>query len=146
MTSTALTRGAIDIGRLLGGVADPAHGATTVFVGSTRADGDGPHAVVALAYDAYEAMALDVMATLVDDIGTRFGARTAMSHRLGQVPAGEPSIAIAVSAPHRASTFAACRFAIEALKRDLPIWKQEIRADGSRTWRDGMALAIPSAP
>ena len=146
MTTTTLTREAIDVGALLGAVSDRAHGATTVFIGTTRAEGDGPGAVVALAYDAYEAMALTVVAALIDDIGTRFGARAAVAHRLGEVPAGEASIAIAVSAPHRAGAFAACRFAIEALKRDLPIWKQEIRADGSRVWRDGVEPAIPSAP
>ena len=77
---------------------------------------------------------------------SRFGARLAVAHRVGEVPAGEASIAVAASAPHRAEAFAACRFAVDALKRDLPVWKQEIRADGTRRWRDGVAPAIPSAP
>jgi molybdopterin synthase catalytic subunit len=82
----------------------------------------------------------------VDEVAVRFGARLAVAHRVGEVPAGEASIAVAASAPHRAEAFAACRFAVDALKRDLPVWKQEIRADGTRRWRDGVAPAIPSAP
>jgi molybdopterin synthase catalytic subunit len=146
MTTPVLTDGPLDAGAVLHAVRDPAHGATTLFVGTTRIEGEGGDAVVALAYDAYGPMAESVAAVLVDEVAMRFGARLAVAHRLGEVPAGEASIVVAASAPHRAEAFAACRFAVDALKRDLPVWKQEIRADGTRRWRDGVAPAIPSAP
>jgi molybdopterin synthase catalytic subunit len=61
--------------------------------------------------------------------------RLAACHRLGTVPAGEASIAIAAAMPHRAEAFAACRYVIEEAKRRLPVWKQEILDDGTRRWR-----------
>ena len=63
-------------------------------------------------------------------------ARVILQHRLGVIPVGEASIAIAAAAPHRAEAFAACRFVIEAVKQRLPVWKKEIHADGSSTWVD----------
>jgi molybdopterin synthase catalytic subunit len=145
MTSAVLTHEALDSGALLDAVRHEGHGASTLFIGSTRREGEGPSSVVALAYDAYPEMALEVMAALVGDLRERFGALAAVAHRLGEVAAGEASIMVAVSAPHRAEAFAACRFAVDALKRDLPVWKQEIRADGTRAWRDGMPVAVPSS-
>lgn len=146
MSRAVITHDPLDAGALLGEVAGDAHGATTLFVGSTRREGDGPTSVVALAYDAYPEMALEVMRVVAHEVLGRFGASAAMAHRLGEVPAGEASIMVAVSAPHRAAAFAACRFAVDALKRDLPVWKQEIRSDGSRAWRDGIPAAVPSSP
>ena len=63
-------------------------------------------------------------------------ARAAVCHRLGPVPAGEASIAIAVAASHRAAAFEACRYIIEAVKQRLPVWKKELRSDGSIVWVD----------
>ena len=55
-------------------------------------------------------------------------------HRLGRVPIGEASVAIAVSTPHRRDAFAACQWLIDSLKRDVPIWKREQWADGTTEW------------
>ena len=63
-------------------------------------------------------------------------ARVALQHRLGLIPLGEASIAIAAAAPHRADAFAACRYVIEEVKRRLPIWKKELHTDGTATWVD----------
>jgi len=63
-------------------------------------------------------------------------ARVTLQHRLGLIPAGEASIAIAAAAPHREQAFAACRHVIEAVKQRLPVWKKEIHADGSSIWVD----------
>jgi len=58
-------------------------------------------------------------------------------HRLGDVPTGEPSIGVAVAAPHRAEAFDACRYVIEEAKQRLPVWKRERFDDGSTQWREG---------
>ena len=57
-----------------------------------------------------------------------------LQHRLGVIPAGEASIAIAAAAPHRDEAFASCRYVIEEVKQRLPIWKKELRGDGSANW------------
>ena len=62
------------------------------------------------------------------------GARLSIAHRVGLVPIGETSVAIAVSAPHRDAAYLASRFAIDRLKERVPIWKKEVYADGS-TWK-----------
>ena len=62
------------------------------------------------------------------------GARVAIVHRVGVVPAGETSVVISVSAPHRDACYAASRFAIDTLKSQVPIWKKEVYEDGSN-WK-----------
>ena len=71
------------------------------------------------------------MARLGDDLTARHGlCAVAIHHRLGRVEIGEASVAIAVSAPHRAAALDACREAIETLKVTIPLWKKEVYADG----------------
>ena len=60
--------------------------------------------------------------------------KLALLHRIGRVPVGEPSVIIAVSTPHRADAFEACRFLIDELKKDVAIWKKEVWSDGTGTW------------
>ncbi len=67
----------------------------------------------------------------------RRGAASAIVHRVGEVRAGEISVAVLAAAPHRAAAFDACRYAIDELKRRAPIWKKECYADGSAQWRSG---------
>jgi MoaE-MoaD fusion protein len=105
-------------------------GGLATFSGNVRAQSRG-HEVEHLEYEAYEPMALEAMRAIVDDIERRLpGARVAIHHRLGHLEVGETAVVIAASAPHRAEAFAACRDAIEALKRDVPIWKREVSPDG----------------
>lgn len=144
MSGQVLSRGPLDAAAAIAVVSASGNGGTAVFIGSTREEGEGPGRVVALSYDAYEEMADAVAAALVADARARFGADLVVRHRLGDVPAGEASLVVAAGAPHRAAAFAACRFAVEALKRDLPVWKQEVRADGTRGWRDGVQATILS--
>jgi len=144
VSALLLTREPLDVASALAAVAGPAHGATAVFTGSTREDDAGPHAIVALFYDAYPEMAFGILEALADDVAARFGAVLSVHHRLGEVPVGETALVVAAGAPHRAEAFAACRYAMERITHEVPIWKQDVRADGTREWRDGMA-AIGSA-
>jgi molybdopterin synthase catalytic subunit len=106
-------------------------GAIVSFAGTVRSK-TGEHAVIALEYEAYEGMAERVLRSIGEQILTRWpGARAAILHRTGRLTVGEVSVVIAVSSPHRADAFEGCRFAIERLKADVPIWKKEIREDGS---------------
>jgi molybdopterin synthase catalytic subunit len=72
------------------------------------------------------------MARIAAHAADRWGVRMAMVHRVGTLAIGEISVAIAVAAPHRREAFEAGRFAIDTLKRTVPIWKKEVWADGSQ--------------
>jgi len=98
-----------------------------------------------LDYEAYESMALAKMREIGLQIHEKYSIhRVAMVHRLGRLEIGETSVFIAVSAPHRAAAFDACRFAIDTLKRTVPIWKKEYFEDGA-VWADGELPPAPAA-
>src|SRR5438094_7582748 len=121
---------------LLATVSSPECGGTCVFLGTVR-DGPDEHGVTAIEYSAYEEMVEGELGRIVTEVGERWsGARVAVRHRLGLIPVGEASIAIVAAAPHRAHAFEACRYVIEEVKRRVPVWKKELRADGSETWVD----------
>lgn len=126
-----LTRHALSIDDLLAEVQSPERGGTCVFLGTVRNDGD----VTGIDYSAYETMAFAEIERILADATTQWPeARVMLQHRLGVIPVGEASIAIAAAAPHRDDAFAACRFVIEEVKKRLPVWKKELSADGSATW------------
>ena len=128
-----ITRHPLDVAALMSKVQSPERGGTCVFVGTSRADGD----ITALEYSAYEAMANDEVTRILSDAQAQWpDARVMLQHRLGLIPVGEASIAIAAAAPHRDEAFAACRYVIEEVKKRLPTWKKELHADGSATWVD----------
>ncbi|ANS73718.1 molybdopterin converting factor [Paenibacillus yonginensis] len=115
-------------------VIHPDHGASLVFVGTTREMTAGKRTVY-LEYEAYAPMALKKLQWIGAEIGLKWpGALCAISHRTGKVDIAEASVVIAVSAPHRESCYEASRYAIEQLKRIVPIWKKEIWDDGSE-WK-----------
>jgi molybdopterin synthase catalytic subunit len=106
-------------------------GAIAVFVGTVR-DNTRGKPVVALEYEAYADMAVSVFEQIERQAREQWPqTRLAIHHRTGRLAPGEASVVIAASSPHRADAFAACRHAIEALKKDAPIWKREIYPDGS---------------
>lgn len=106
-------------------------GAVVTFAGTVR-DSTGGLAVTALEYEAYEPMAVRCLRRIADEVRARWPeASIAIRHRTGRLEIGEISVVIAVSSPHRRDAFDACRYAIERLKEDVPIWKKEIRRDGS---------------
>jgi molybdopterin synthase catalytic subunit len=140
-----LTADALDLCALEAFVSDPAAGAVATFLGVSR--NRSPDArnverpVQTLWYEAYEPMARARIASIGSDAQSRFEVtRVACWHRVGEVPVGEASVAIAVSAPHRGAAFDACRHVIDELKRSVPIWKRE-RFDDGEEWVEGYAGA-----
>jgi molybdopterin synthase catalytic subunit len=140
----ALSPEPLDLAALIAAVADPDHGATASFVGTTRREG-GLREVAELRYEAYEELAIAEMAAVAAEARARFGARVAVAHRVGVVGVGEASVAVAASAGHRGAAFAACRHVIDELKARAPIWKQTAYADGAASWMDGCAARQPAA-
>jgi len=117
-------------------------GAIVTFDGFVRNESHGRRTLY-LEYEAYPAMALAKMSEIGAYIHQNFAVhRVAILHRLGRLEIGETSVFIAVAAPHRAAAFDACRFAIDTLKRTVPIWKKEYFEDGA-VWADG---EMPPAP
>jgi molybdopterin synthase catalytic subunit len=129
-----LTRESIDYQALTEQVRLPHCGAVVTFLGTVR-DLTGDKVTVALDYEAYPGMAEKKLAEIEADVRGRWPVGdVAMVHRLGHMGVGEVSVAVAVSCPHRADAFAACRHAIDRLKELVPIWKKEQWADGSTEW------------
>lgn len=127
----ALCEAPIDARAVEALVAGPDRGAVLTFVGSVR-DHTGEARVERLVYEAYASMAERVLLAICAEAAAKWpGTRVAVHHRLGTLAVGEVAVVIAVSAPHRAETFDACRHVIERLKVDVPIFKKEFRADGS---------------
>src|SRR3989449_10482831 len=121
---------------LLAEVSSPECGGTCAFLGTVR-DGPEEHGVTAIEYSAYEEMVEGELGRIVAEVGERWsGARVALRHRLGVIRTGEASVAIVAAAPHRAQAFEACRYVIEEVKRRVPVWKKELRADGTEVWVD----------
>ncbi|MDX2240057.1 MAG: molybdenum cofactor biosynthesis protein MoaE [Leptolyngbyaceae cyanobacterium bins.302] len=116
-------------------VDDSANGAIVVMSGMVRDNTDGK-AVVALEYQAYEPMALEVFRQIATQIRQTWTdvTRVAIHHRTGKLRIGEISVLVAVGCPHRSEAFAACQYAIDTLKHNAPIWKKEHWEDGSTSW------------
>lgn len=113
-------------------VDDPACGAAVVFEGVVR-NRARARDVRWLAYEAYPEMAEKVLREIAETMRERWGrdgVNIAIVHRFGRIEIGEVSVAIAVSSPHRAEAFEACRYAIDAIKTQAPIWKKEVYAGG----------------
>jgi molybdopterin synthase catalytic subunit len=119
-------------------------GAVATFDGCARNHSHG-RSTLYLEYEAYESMALAKMREIAESLHDRFAInRVAIIHRLGRLEIGETSVFIAVSAAHRAAAFDACRYAIDTLKKTVPIWKKEFFADGA-VWADGEVPPSPAA-
>ena len=132
----ALSAVPLDPDALVRAVRSDVHGAVVTFLGTTRETSPGdPRPVVALEYEAYDSMAIAVMEEIAAETRERFGPLgIAMVHRTGRVNLGEPSVAVVVAAPHRGRAFEACRYAIDALKSRVAVWKREIYRDGDAAW------------
>lgn len=137
-----LVRDPIDPDALVRHVREPEDGAVVTFDGCVRNHSHGRRTLY-LNYEAYESMALSKIREIAAEIHKKFAIhRVAIAHRLGRLEIGESSVFIAISSAHRPAAFDACRFAIDTLKRTVPIWKKEYFEDGA-VWADG---EIPPAP
>jgi molybdenum cofactor biosynthesis protein MoaC/molybdopterin converting factor subunit 1 len=132
----------LSVQALAGAVGRPGAGATVIFCGTTRN-------VDRLEYEAYAEMATERIEAILADCIARHGLEAAAAeHRTGPVPLGEPSVVVAVSAAHRGEAFAGAREAIDRIKAEAPIWKQEVEGEeggGSRRWVEGSTPPADSA-
>jgi molybdopterin synthase catalytic subunit len=88
-----------------------------------------------LVYEAFTPMAEAELQRLLQEAAERHGLTAGVIlHRLGEVAVGAASIAVAVSSPHRRSSFAAVAWIMDMVKTRVPIWKQEAFEDGSQEW------------
>ena len=133
---------AIDIGALMQFVRADEDGAVVTFDGFVRNESHG-RSTLYLDYEAYESMAMAKMSEIAAQTRAKYPIhRVAIAHRVGRLVIGETSVFIAVSAAHRAAAFEACRFAIDTLKKSVPIWKKEFYADGA-VWLEGPPTDTP---
>lgn len=107
-------------------------GAVVVFRGVIR-DHDGGQPVTRLDYSAHP-QAEAFLRAACDRVATDSGLRVAAVHRVGSLGIGEVALVAAVAAPHRAEAFAACAALVDAIKRDVPIWKRQHAPDGTSAW------------
>lgn len=126
----SLTTAPLDLAAVVAAVAGPDAGAIATFLGTVRNQTRGTE-VLYLEYEAFDEMAEHEMERIATHVCAAHGClRAAIWHRTGRVELGEPSVAVAVAAAHRASALAACAEAIDTLKLTVPIWKKEHTADG----------------
>ena len=136
-----LSRAPLDPSALLREIGDPAYGAVLLFLGVVRDVNDG-RAVSGIEYSAYEGMAASELQAIAREAAARCGpASVVIVHRLGALALEEASVAIVVAHAHRDEAYQLSRWAIEELKRRVPIWKREHYADGTREWVDPAGLA-----
>ena len=135
-----LVRTRIDDAALTRAAARPDCGAVVTFLGTTRNHHEG-RAVERLAYEAYDRMALEALARIEREACERHAiASCTIVHRLGEVPPAEASVVVVVAAAHRGPAFDATRWAMDELKRSVPIWKKEHFAGGDAQWVEGKRL------
>jgi len=122
-------------------VPDVEGGGTCSFIGRTRPEQHPLHGrLLALDYQGYQPLALRTMRDLAETAARRWSChRVDLHHALGIVAVGQASVRVHVSCDHRDNAFAACRWLIDTLKQQVPIWKREQWADGT-TWVDGVAV------
>ena len=128
-----LTPSPLPIGAIYDWCVRPDCGAVVLFSGTVRDHAEGRSDVQYLEYEAYDEMVVPKLAEIVAETRARWPevGRIAMIHRTGRLELEESSVVTAVSAPHRPTAFVAARFAIDALKVAVPVWKREVWPDGS---------------
>jgi molybdopterin synthase catalytic subunit len=147
-----LTDAELPIGAIYDWCVRPDCGAVVLFSGTVRDHAEGRTDVQRLEYEAYDEMVVPKMSEIVAETRARWAdiGRIVLVHRVGALDLGESSVVAAVSAPHRPEAFAAARFAIDALKVSVPVWKREVWADGSDWGTNAAELVdaadVPSAP
>jgi molybdopterin synthase catalytic subunit len=125
----------LDLAAHVAAVDDRGVGAVVTFVGTVRDhDPDALTSVVALEYSAHpdaERVLSEIAAAAIGDRE----ALVAVSHRIGRLDVGDAAVVIAVATAHRTDAFDVCHDIIERIKRDLPVWKRQLTADGEAHWK-----------
>ena len=135
MSRVRLTHDPIDAQALAADMHNQDAGAVSTFIGTVRADESDGRTISALDYEAYEEMAQEQMEVIRKRAGEQFEILdAAIVHRLGKLNVGEASIAVVVVSAHRVAAFDACRWIVDAVKTDVPIWKKDVWADGTSSW------------
>ncbi|MCZ6778662.1 MAG: molybdenum cofactor biosynthesis protein MoaE [Acidobacteria bacterium] len=139
---TRIVQEPIDLGDLVRQVQRPECGAVGTFLGVVREPNLG-HRTLTIDYHAFPEMAQKVMAEIAGEAAARWEiGEVAIVHRIGRLAVGEASVAIVVSAPHRQAALEATAYAIEELKKRVPIWKKET-FKGGEVWIEGDSAAAP---
>lgn len=134
-----IVRGILDAPSLVQKVASRSDGAIVTFAGVVRDNNRGKK-VVFMEYEAYDGMAVKMMERVEAEIRDTWGLHNvAIHHRVGRLNVGETSVLIIVGAPHRDEAFAACQYAINRLKKIVPIWKKEVYEDGEH-WNESGSM------
>ncbi|KAI9578215.1 molybdopterin synthase catalytic subunit [Glossina fuscipes] len=136
MNHLLLTYNNLDVGAISNLIGANSCGAISMFIGTTR-DNFERKRVVSLEYEAYEPMALKQLGNICDEIRKRWPdcLNIAIYHRLGVVPVGEASVVIGISSPHRQVSLESVAFAIDELKKTVPIWKKEMYDNQESSWK-----------
>ena len=125
-----ISDGPLDPESITSRVRQHSNGAVVTFLGTTRDSTDGRR-VLHLEYEAYRPMTDRKLEEVRDEIRDRWSIEdVAIAHRLGRLEIGDISLVVAVSSPHRADAFAACKYAVDRIKQVVPIWKKEFFEDG----------------
>lgn len=138
-----LIHGPLQPERCIEAVRRSGSGGIVTFIGAVRDLSEGK-AVEFLEYEAYEPMALAKIHQVIEEAESRWPVKSmAIQHRLGRLEVGDDAVVIAVSCPHRAEAFDACRYAIDRLKEIVPIWKKE-HGEGGEVWVGGPTAELSS--
>ena len=136
-----IAQGALDPAAALDFVADPRFGGSNAFIGRVRAHNLGRQ-VTGVSYQMFQPLALKTFRSIAQRIRSEIGAplKLYLAHAHGALGIGDIAVIVAAGAPHRDEAFRACRLAIEAVKHETPIWKQEHYSDGDSAWSEGCSL------
>lgn len=138
---TDIAQGRLDPMLALDFVADPRFGGVAIFIGRVREHNLG-RSVTGVSYDLFKPLALktfaDIAVTIRNDIDDPL--KLYIAHACGRLGIGDVAVVVAAGTPHRDEAFRACRAAIEAVKHESPIWKQEHYTDGDSAWSEGCSL------
>ncbi|WP_426663587.1 molybdenum cofactor biosynthesis protein MoaE [Rhodanobacter aciditrophus] len=132
---------ALDVAAALDFVSAPRFGGIATFIGRVR-DHNVGRIVTGISYDLFEPLALRMFRTIGERARAEVGTplKLWIAHAKGDLAIGDLAVVVAAGTPHRDEAFRACRFAIEAVKHEAPIWKQEHYLDGDSAWSEGCSL------
>ena len=131
----------LDVAAALNFVSDARFGGIAIFVGKVRDFNQGRQ-VTGISYDLFDALVLRTFRSIAERARREVTSplRLYITHAKGDMRIDDLAVVVAAGTPHRAEAFQACRLAIEALKHEAPIWKQEHYVDGDSTWSEGCSL------